>query len=171
MKLPIPITGGMGKISQLVTSVVIAFLAVGVYSQNGVGDPDAEKTDKEMINVGLLGSLDYGIDRLIRRTGGALTIARNYINNKSDLLADYSLEFEFADTNNTELGSIKALTDLWRKDVVAYFGLDISCETEAHVASAWNLPMISFVSLISSVYYYNERDSYCINFNSQPKKI
>lgn len=40
------------------------------------------------------------------------------------------------------------MTDLMIKEgVVAFIGPDESCMIEALVASAWNLPMISYVSL------------------------
>ena len=151
-------TGGnkMGKIPQVVVCILV-FLAVFVTSQNGVDElvvDDYENEtgsgDKELLLVGFIGTFHTGLNRLVRTTGGAMTIAKNYINNRTDLLPGYEIDFMFVDTNSTELGSIMALTQLWRSDVVAFLGLDISCETEAHVAAAWNLPMISFVSLFYS---------------------
>lgn len=44
---------------------------------------------------------------------------------------------------------LRNMTDLMIKEgVVAFVGPDESCLYEALVASAWNLPMISYVSLM-----------------------
>ena len=141
----------MGKIPQVVVCILV-FLAVLVTSQNGVDEYENETGagDKELLLVGFIGTFKYGLNRLVRTTGGALTKAKVDINNRTDLLPGYEIDYIFVDTNSTELGSIMALTQLWRSDVVAFVGFDISCETEAHVAAAWNLPMISFVSLFYS---------------------
>jgi guanylate cyclase len=40
------------------------------------------------------------------------------------------------------------MTELRDEGVVAFIGPDESCQNEALVASAWNLPMIAFVRLI-----------------------
>lgn len=45
------------------------------------------------------------------------------------------------------------MTDLMMKEgVVAFIGPDESCQYEALVASAWNLPMISYVRVIRNCY-------------------
>lgn len=43
------------------------------------------------------------------------------------------------------------MTDMRDEDVVAFIGPDETCTSEALVASAWNLPMISYVILIAHI--------------------
>ncbi|XP_072029839.1 speract receptor-like [Amphiura filiformis] len=144
-------TGGI-RFPQVVSLYIglLVFFCGFVTSQNVAEDIDIEdemgsgESKKETLLVGFLGTYESGFNRLVRTTGGAITIAKHEINNRTDLLSDFYFDYMFVDTNATELGSIKSLTQLWRNDVVAFFGLDISCETEAHVAAAWNLPMISY---------------------------
>ncbi len=143
----------MGAVAQVIVYTgLLVYCAILVSSQNLVDDAaedlgSGEPQKKETLLVGFIGTFEEGFERTARSTGGALTIAKHEINNRTDLLNDFYFDYLFVDTNATELGSIKALTQLWRNDVVAFFGFDISCETEAHVAAAWNLPIISYVSL------------------------
>jgi len=39
------------------------------------------------------------------------------------------------------------MTRLYADGAVAFIGPEDTCETEARLAAAWNLPMIAFVSL------------------------
>ena len=84
-----------------------------------------------------------------RAISGALTMAVEQINANPKILPDHKLEFIWGDTMANTLVSTKLLTDQWRHGAVAFIGLEDSCSVEAKVAAAWNLPMISYVSLVS----------------------
>lgn len=44
-------------------------------------------------------------------------------------------------------GGVKKMTDLRNQAVKAFIGPDESCFAEALVADAWNMPMITYVSM------------------------
>ncbi|CAH1795400.1 unnamed protein product [Owenia fusiformis] len=79
-----------------------------------------------------------------RKVSGAITYAIEQINNSSEILANHTLEFIFKDNSADPLISIDALTELWQNDTIAFIGPEDTCRTEARIAAAWNLPMISF---------------------------
>ena len=59
------------------------------------------------------------------------------------------------------------MTDLLiKEDVVAFIGPDESCLYEALVASAWNLPMISYVSMNPNCFHLRLNFSMLITFFS-----
>jgi ABC-type branched-subunit amino acid transport system substrate-binding protein len=58
----------------------------------------------------------------------------------------HRLEFVVAETRGDELASIARTADLWTRNVAAYIGPQETCVTEARMAAAFNLPMISYVS-------------------------
>ena len=80
--------------------------------------------------------------------GGAVLLAIDSINNREDLLPNHRLVLsDMYNTGSNELGSIRLLTSQWKEGVVAFFGPDQTCTVEARAAAAWNLPMISYVSI------------------------
>lgn len=71
----------------------------------------------------------------------------------SDLLPGRVLKFVTADIGSSPASSlatqaIRIMTEMRDNGVVAFIGPDASCLPEALVAAAWNLPMISYVSLV-----------------------
>jgi ABC-type branched-subunit amino acid transport system substrate-binding protein len=81
-----------------------------------------------------------------RIISGAMTLARDTINNDPNLLNGYTVRFIWNDTQADTLIGTAATTWQWQEGAVAFFGPEDVCDTEARVASAWNLPMISYVS-------------------------
>ena len=77
---------------------------------------------------------------------GAMTLARDAINNNSNLLAGHELTFIHDDTYSQELIGTRKTILQWRDGAIAFIGPEQSCDTEAIVASSLNLPMISYVS-------------------------
>ncbi|CDW54983.1 Guanylate cyclase [Trichuris trichiura] len=67
------------------------------------------------------------------------------VNENNQLLPNYELDFIFADTRGMTKQSVKATMELWQKGVTAFVGPEDSCQTEAMMAAAQNLPMISYV--------------------------
>ena len=87
-----------------------------------------------------------------RIISGAMTLAVELINDDPNLLPNHEIRFIWGDTQANTLVGTKLLTDQWRKGAVAFIGLEDSCSVEAKVAAAWNLPMISYVSLVYYVH-------------------
>ena len=81
-----------------------------------------------------------------RIISGAMTYAVNVINHNPNLLPGHTLKFIIADTYADTLHGTKMLTEQWKAGAVAFIGPEDSCDVEARVAAAWNLPMLSYVS-------------------------
>lgn len=60
----------------------------------------------------------------------------------------HKLEFIVAETYGEEVTSVQQTADLWTKNVSVYIGPQETCEHEAFMAAAFNLPMISYVSIL-----------------------
>ena len=56
------------------------------------------------------------------------------------------LEYRTCDNKADTLVSLRAMTKLYAEGTIAFIGPEDTCETEARLAAAWNLPMIAFVS-------------------------
>lgn len=89
---------------------------------------------------------------LLRRLGlmisGAISLAVEEINNHGKLKEmGHSLEFKVAETYGEEVSSIRQTAALWTDKVYAYIGPQETCVHEGRMAAAFNLPMISYVSL------------------------
>lgn len=99
------------------------------------------------ITVGYLTNI-YGTnqDRQGMAISGAITYAIALINSNDSILEGHNLGLLYADTKGDTKTGTAALTDLWKKGAIAFFGPEDSCVIEATIASAWNLPMISYVS-------------------------
>ncbi|XP_055334707.1 receptor-type guanylate cyclase Gyc76C-like [Paramacrobiotus metropolitanus] len=75
---------------------------------------------------------------------GAISYAIDQINNRTDLLPYHHLNLIWNDTETDPSIGTKVLTSLWKQGAVAFFGPEDTCEKEAFIAAAWNLPMISY---------------------------
>ena len=83
---------------------------------------------------------------------GALSLAVEELNTGVFGMHGHRLEFVVAETYGDELTSIWHTADLWTThNISAYIGPQETCVTEARMAAAFNLPMISYVS---SLYFY-----------------
>lgn len=97
---------------------------------------------------------DHGINRhpvvknsQARLISGAMTYALDVINADPRLLPGHQLRLDWEQTEGSVLVGTRRIVEMWNRSVVAYFGPDETCEVEARVASALNLPMISYVSV------------------------
>lgn len=88
-------------------------------------------------------------DKQGRIVSGAISYALEKINNDPALLQNYRFNLVWEDTRASTLVGTRLLTHLWRNGAVAFFGLEDSCSVEARVAAAWDLPLISYVSIAS----------------------
>ena len=57
------------------------------------------------------------------------------------------IRYETIDNKADTGESLRGMTQLYTKGAVAFIGPEDTCATEARLASAWNLPMIAFVSI------------------------
>lgn len=70
------------------------------------------------------------------------------IKNDPNLLPNVSLNLEWEDTHGETVHATKTITTMICKKVAVFFGPEgNTCYTEAIVAQAWNIPMISYVSI------------------------
>ncbi|XP_033630928.1 guanylate cyclase 32E-like [Asterias rubens] len=101
------------------------------------------------IRIGLLTTAKPEGDAVSRSglvVSGAVLLAIHTVNDRKDLLPNHRLVLsDHYNTGGNELGSIRLLTNQWAEGVVAFFGPDQTCSTEARIATAWNLPMISYM--------------------------
>lgn len=80
---------------------------------------------------------------------GAISLAIHDIANSYPLVNNHSLEFVVAETFGEEAESIRQTATLWAQvNVTAYIGPQESCVHEARMAASFNLPMISYVSIV-----------------------
>ena len=104
-----------------------------------------------VIKLGYITGSDKLPGIFYRRPGqaisGALTLALEEINNSTSILPNHTLDFIIAETYGIELHSIKQTVDLINKNISVYIGPQETCIHEAKVAAAFNIPMISYVSI------------------------
>lgn len=81
-----------------------------------------------------------------RIISGAITYALDKINNDSEVLPNVTLDLLIYETHGETRYSLEAMTYMWREGAVAFFGPEEACDYEGMLATAWNLPMISYVS-------------------------
>ncbi|XP_059618023.1 guanylate cyclase 32E-like [Phlebotomus argentipes] len=98
----------------------------------------------ENITIGFLAS--YVHTKVVL---GALPLAVEAVNRDSSLLPGHRLLFRPVDIGKPSASSyraqpIRAMTQMRDEGVAAFIGPDDSCTTEALIAAAWNLPMISY---------------------------
>ena len=117
--------------------LLLAVLAALWAPRPVLGDP---------IKVGYLTALNGSSEKLGLTISGAISLALESINNRTDLLPGHTMELTFANTEgNTKIGT-RRLVEMICNKTVAFFGPEDSCLIEANVAAAFNLPMISYVS-------------------------
>ncbi|XP_062545838.1 guanylate cyclase 32E [Armigeres subalbatus] len=78
---------------------------------------------------------------------GALLLAIENINNDSSLLPGRRIKLKPVDIGaqkSLKAFPIRKMTEMRDEGIVAFIGPDETCTTEALVASAWNIPMISY---------------------------
>ncbi|XP_072943508.1 receptor-type guanylate cyclase Gyc76C-like isoform X2 [Epargyreus clarus] len=118
---------------------VLVLAALGLLAGPSV---DAKKYN---ITVGYLPSIKGELrDRQGLAISGALSLALEDINNSTELLPDVNLLLEWNDTRCDTVIATKLLTDMSCSGVVAFFGPEGRCQTEAVIAQSRNLPMISY---------------------------
>ncbi|XP_044272562.1 guanylate cyclase 32E [Tribolium madens] len=106
----------------------------------------------ESVTIGFLGA--YGQAQVVL---GALPLAVEAVNEDADLLPGRRLNYVAADigTNPPASGlsrsksslaaqAIRVMTEMRDNGTIAFIGPDDTCSSEALVAAAWNLPMISY---------------------------
>lgn len=77
---------------------------------------------------------------------GAVSLAVKRINEDPYILNNTRLSFKFGALNRP-LDPLKKMTEFRDQGVAAFVGPDEKCDYEARLASAWNLPMIAYVSV------------------------
>lgn len=117
-------------------------------------------TNPEYIKIGYLtgsdrrpGDKEYS--RPGRTINGAITLAVDEVNHGILKDTGYQLSFIVAETYGEESTSIKETANLWTQNISVYIGPQETCEHEAAMAAAFNLPMISYVSIIYCFYHIN----------------
>lgn len=110
------------------------------------------QTSTEVYRIGYLtGSARRPTDQEYQRPGltisGAITLAVETVNNGTLGKLGHKLEFIVEETYGEEVTSVRKTADLWTKNVSVYIGPQETCEHEAFMASSFNLPMISYVSI------------------------
>lgn len=78
----------------------------------------------------------------------AITIAVDNINKRHDLLPGRNLSFIWNDTSCEELNTLRAVFYQLNNGVGAFIGPGCSCKTAARSAAAFNITMISYVSIV-----------------------
>ncbi|KAL7742008.1 hypothetical protein ACLKA6_018263 [Drosophila palustris] len=100
---------------------------------------------KDTINIGFLAEYSQ-----MRVTLGGLPLAVEDVNKNVNLLPGKTLTFTPFDIGNKmsayRVRPLRFMTEMREKKVKAFIGPDEGCTTEALLASAWNTPMLSFVS-------------------------
>lgn len=86
------------------------------------------------------------------------------VNRDPHLLPGRRLQYEVADVGHSGSDalaalSIRRMTMMRDAGLLAFIGPDDNCANEALVAAAWNLPMITYVSVVLIRYYCLRRES------------
>ncbi|XP_026494984.2 receptor-type guanylate cyclase Gyc76C-like isoform X1 [Vanessa tameamea] len=120
---------------------VLLLAALGLLAGPSVAAP----AKKYNLTIGYLPSIKgEHRDRQGLAISGALSMALEEINNGTDLLPDVRLLLEWKDTKCDTVTATRLLTDMSCSGVVAFFGPEGRCHTEAIIAQSRNLPMISY---------------------------
>ncbi|XP_048479666.1 receptor-type guanylate cyclase Gyc76C isoform X2 [Plutella xylostella] len=97
------------------------------------------------ITIGYLPSIKGELrDRQGLAISGALSMALEKINNSTEILPQVHIALEWNDTRCDTVTATRLLTDMSCSGVVAFFGPEGRCHTEAIIAQSRNLPMISY---------------------------
>ena len=97
----------------------------------------------ETYNLGFLPAITVGKGK---KYAGAFVYALNRTNNDSSILHGHTLDYFYRDNQADPMVTIRAMTEMYMNNTVAYIGPEDTCTTEAQLAGAWNIPMIAFVS-------------------------
>lgn len=81
------------------------------------------------------------------RISGAISLAFEEVNANKLKSYGHELEFLIAETFGEEVTSIRQTANLWTKNISGYIGPQETCVHEGRMAAAFNLPMISYVSV------------------------
>ncbi|CAH2086570.1 unnamed protein product [Euphydryas editha] len=120
---------------------VFILAALGLLAGPSVAAP----AKKYNITIGYLPSIKgEHRDRQGLAISGALSMALKEINDGVELLPDVRLLLEWNDTKCDTVTATRLLTDMSCSGVVAFFGPEGRCHTEAIIAQSRNLPMISY---------------------------
>ena len=129
--------------------------------------------DRERIRLGYMtGSENKAGDMFYQKPGqvisGAITLAVDEINADPNILPNHTLEILIAETMGQETESIRLAAILPSFNISAYIGPQETCVHEGRIAAAFNLPMISYVSISSlliAMFPLNISNFYCSNQN------
>ncbi|KAI1715408.1 receptor family ligand binding region domain-containing protein [Ditylenchus destructor] len=75
---------------------------------------------------------------------GALQVAIDDVNYNSSLLPNHKLTYIFNNTCGDEMRSTEYFMEHWKKGAKVFIGPETHCKTEATMAAAQNLPIISY---------------------------
>ena len=108
---------------------------------------------KEVLKLGLVFPFSSNIHRfaglLAVDYAAAFKIAVDRVNNDRALLPNHEIKFVYNDTKLQESKSIKAMYEQLNKhNVSAFVGFGWSCHSAALIATAVNVPIISYVRII-----------------------
>ena len=78
---------------------------------------------------------------------GAITYAVQRVNDNPNLLPNTTLRFVIAETHGYEIESLQKTALLIHQNISAIIGPQETCTHEARLAAAFNVPMISYVSI------------------------
>lgn len=114
----------------------------------GFCPPNSYRNDSgnSVIKIGYLTNI-HGRNNQERQgivISGAITYAISKVNKDLTKFNGKRIELLANDTEGQTLLGTSALLHQWRQGAVAFFGPEDSCEVEATIASAINLPMISY---------------------------
>ena len=105
-------------------------------------------SEQKSYNIGFMAVLSGKQTVEKRYYIGAIEYAVRYVNEHKLLGEEAILKYETIDTKGDSLLSIRAMTEFYQKNVTAIIGPSTDkCVTEGLIASAWNKPLVSFVSI------------------------
>ena len=118
----------------------------------GGGSVRHNSSTKEILKLGLVfpySSQRMNVNFRARDYAAAFKIAVDRVNNDRALLPNHEINFVYNDTNFQESKSIKAIYEQLNKhNVSAFVGFGWSCHSAALIATAVNVPIISYVGII-----------------------
>lgn len=115
-------------------------------SLNFCAASEQNPNESSVIKVGYLTNI-HGRNNQQRQgivISGAITYAISKVNKDTSKFNGKRIELIANDTEGQVLLGTSAILHQWKKGAVAFFGPEDSCEVEAAIASAINLPMISY---------------------------
>lgn len=115
-------------------------------SLNFCAASEQNPNESSVIKVGYLTNI-HGRNNQQRQgivISGAITYAISKVNKDTSKFKGKRIELIANDTEGQALLGTSAILHQWRQGAVAFFGPEDSCEVEAAIASAINLPMISY---------------------------